>query len=107
MHPPPRIARSTPLLHNTKRLQLNAPPHTGRFYYLLTLKRNRFWLTKVNKIDCITQIINELRNTNCNPQLQQKTAELTKSARWLAAKPLILSTYIMATKKAKKDDKLQ
>lgn len=80
MPPPPRIARSAPQLHSTKRLQPTAPQYTGRFSYLLTLKRNTFRLTKVNKLYYNEQIINELRNTNCNARLQQKAAELTKSA---------------------------
>lgn len=80
MHPPPRIAGSTLQLHSIKRLQLNAPQYTGRLYYLLTLEVDTFRLTKVNKLNCNGQIINELRNVNCNPRLQQKTAELTKSA---------------------------
>ncbi len=63
MPPLPRIARSTAQLHNTKRLQLTAPQYTGRFSYLLTLKHNTLWLTKVNKLHYNEQIINVLQNT--------------------------------------------
>ncbi len=78
MHPPPHIARSAHQLHNTKRLQLNAPQYTGRFYCLLTLKPNTFRLTKVNKISGNSLTISMLQNANNNPRLQQKVAELTK-----------------------------
>lgn len=78
MPPPPRTARSALQLHSTKRLQPAAPQYTGRFSYLLTLLHNTIWLTKVNNLHYNERIINELRNTNCNAQLQQKAAELTK-----------------------------
>lgn len=93
MHPPPRIARSTLQLHNTKNIfNCDALPtykSGGRLYYLLTLQQNTFWLTKVNKINRNEQIINELQHTNCSPQLQQKAAELTKSAIIKTTKPCI------------------
>jgi hypothetical protein len=79
MHPPPSdIIRSAPQLHSTKRLQMNAPLSKGRLCFLLTPQLNTFWLTKVNKLHYNEQIINELQTTNCNTQLQQKAAELTK-----------------------------
>lgn len=108
MHPPPSINSSAPSLHSTKKLQLNAPLYTGRLVYLLTLKANRFWLTKVNKTICNEQIINELQHTNCNQQVQQKVAELTKWAGNCrmggAFKYLKFANIIMATKKAKVKD---
>ncbi len=80
MHlPPSDIIRSAPQLHSTKRLHANAPLSKGRLCFLLTLQHNTFWLTKVNKLYYNEQIINDLQTTNCNTQLQQKAAELTKS----------------------------
>lgn len=79
MPPPPRIVGSTPQLHSTKRLQMNAPQYKGRLYYLLTPRQNRFWLTKVNKISYNNHVINKLGNAKTGLNLTGNAQKLTKS----------------------------
>lgn len=80
MHPPPLIARSASQLHNTKRLQTNAPQYKGRLYFLLTPQQTTFGLTKVNKLGCNYKFINKLDNAKTGLKLTKNAQKLTKSA---------------------------
>lgn len=79
MHPPPRIARSASQLHNTKRLQMNAPLSKGRLYFLLTPQQKTFRLTKVNKLRYNKQVVNKLGNIKTDLNLTGNAQKLTKS----------------------------